>query len=113
MHELSLALNIVDIAEREVKKAQAERVTSISLKIGECAGVENDAFDFAWPAAVKDSVLESAKKDVKTVPGKAKCLDCGHDFDIHHLYDPCPDCESFFKDIYQGKEFFVESLTVI
>lgn len=113
MHEFSLAMNIVNIAEKEVKKAKAEHVTKINLLIGDCAGVEMSSFEFAWPLATRQSVLEKAKMNIKKIRGKALCRDCNTNFDLEQLYDPCPVCGSFSKDIYQGKEFLVESITVI
>ncbi len=113
MHEFSLALGIVEIAEREVEKAKAERVTSINLKMGKCSGVEKDSFEFAWPHAVKNSVLEGSIKEIDDIEAKAQCLECESHFTIERLFDPCPKCGSFLKDIYEGKEFYVESLTVI
>lgn len=113
MHEFSLARSVVDIAEYEVKKAHAKKVTSISLKIGTCVGVEPDAFKFAWQSAVKDSVLEDAERIIYNVEGKAHCRDCHSEFVFDELYDPCPECGSYNKDILQGREFLVESMTVI
>lgn len=62
MHEMSVALGIVKIAESETAKANAKRVDLIELEIGTLAGIEFESLDFVWPAAVKDTVLEKAKK---------------------------------------------------
>ena len=47
MHELSIAQNIVEISEDQVKKHKATGVDKIILQIGELAGIELDALDFA------------------------------------------------------------------
>ena len=112
MHELSIALGIVKIAEEESRKANAKAVTSIELEIGTMAGIEMDSLDFAWPAAVKDTVLEHAKREIDLIPAKARCLECQTEYDLEHIYDTCPSCESYFKDIYQGKELRVKALEV-
>ncbi len=113
MHELSVALGIVRIAEEETKKAGAKRVETIDLEIGTLAGIEFDSLEFVWPAAVKDSVLEHAQKHISIVEAKAKCLDCDHQFPIKKFYDSCPKCQSSLKGIVQGKELRVKSLEVI
>jgi len=113
MHELSVALGIVSIAEEETKKANAKSVESIELEIGTLAGIEFDSLEFVWPSAVKDTVLENAIKKIKVVQAKAKCLDCGHEFKIEKYYDSCPICDSSLKGILQGKELRVKSLEVI
>jgi len=113
MHELSLAMNVVNIAEREIAKAKASKATSITLEIGECAGVEKSAFKFAWSIAVKGTSLEEAERIIEAVEGKAICQECNEEFALYRLYDPCPNCGAYARDIFQGKEFRVKSLTVI
>ena len=112
MHELSIALGIVKIAEAESKKAKAKKITSIELEIGALSGIELDSLDFAWPVAVKETVLEHARREIDYIPAKARCIDCDTKFSIEHTYDTCPSCGSYFKDIYRGKELRVKALEV-
>lgn len=112
MHELSIALGIVKIAEEESKKAQAKRVVAIELEIGTMAGIELDSLDFAWPVAVKDTVLESARREIDLIHARAKCIDCAHEFAVENSYDTCPICGSYFKDVFRGKELRVKALEV-
>ncbi len=112
MHELSIALGIVKIAETETAKANAKKVDVIELEIGTLAGIEFDSLDFVWPAAVKETVLENAVKKINIIKAKGKCLDCDTTFDIINIYDPCPNCNSFLKGIIQGKELKVKALEV-
>jgi hydrogenase nickel incorporation protein HypA/HybF len=112
MHELSIIQSIVDIAAEQVQNAGASKVDSIELEIGELAGVDWTALDFAWEAGVQQSVLEHAAHSIDKVPGMARCTECGSTFHIAALYDPCPACESYFYEIIKGKELRVKSLTV-
>ncbi|MEN8124930.1 MAG: hydrogenase maturation nickel metallochaperone HypA [Bacteroidota bacterium] len=112
MHELSIAMGIVKIAEKEAKKANAKKIELIELEIGELSGVQIDALDFAWPMAVNGTLLESAKKIVFNIKGIAVCSDCKHEYEISHYYDSCPKCNSNLKIIVQGKELRVKSLEV-
>lgn len=112
MHELSIALGIVKIAEEETAKANAKKVDMIELEIGTLAGIEFESLDFVWPMAVKNTVLEKAQKKVSIVKGKGKCIDCETIFDMDHFYDSCPKCQSNFKGILQGKELRVKALEV-
>ncbi len=110
MHELSVALGIVKIAEQEARKAGVRQVKKITLDIGYLAGVEFEALDFAWPLAVKDTVLEGAERVINKIAGRARCLECDKQYALQHLYDGCPYCGSYFKDIMKGKELLVRSL---
>ena len=110
---MSIALGIVRIAEEEVKKAKAKKVSLIELIIGELSGVEKDSLDFVWPMAVKETVLENAKVKIDYLPGKALCSDCNTPFPLQSLYDECPHCKSYFRVIQQGQELKVLALEVI
>lgn len=112
MHELSIAMGIVDIAEKETAKANANKVDVIELEIGTLAGIEFDALDFVWPSAVKGTVLENAVKKINVIHGKAKCSDCDTIFKLDNIYDACPKCKSYLKGIIKGKELLVKSLEV-
>lgn len=112
MHELSIVLSIIDIARNQARRAEAERVERIELDIGQLAGVEWDALDFAWKAAVPGTILADAERLVHRIPGRAKCLECGSTFDLQQLYDPCPNCSSPFNELLSGKELRVKALTV-
>jgi Zn finger protein HypA/HybF involved in hydrogenase expression len=48
MHELSIVMSIVETAEEKVKEHHAQTVESIDLIIGDLAGVDSHALDFAW-----------------------------------------------------------------
>ena len=112
MHEMSIALGIVKIAEDEVIKRKAKYVSEIVLEIGELSGVELDSLDFIWPAAVKETVLEKAERVIEYKVGRGSCIDCDTLFEVHSLSDQCPKCGSYFKSIVQGKEMRVLTLVL-
>jgi hydrogenase nickel incorporation protein HypA/HybF len=112
MHELSVALNIVDIAENEVRKAGARKVDEITIEVGRLTNIDTGALNFAWEAAVKNTVLEEAKRNMIGIPGKACCVQCGTDYELDNLYDACPNCHSFMRKINMGKDLLVKSLVV-
>ena len=109
---MSIALGIVKIAEDERQKANAQHVDRIELEIGALSGVELESLDFVWPMAVKDTALEKAAYQVDYKEGVAECLECGQQYHIDNLYDSCPICHGYFKDIVSGQELRVKSLEV-
>lgn len=112
MHELSIVMSIVDIAAKQLEKADASEIEEIELEIGALSGVEVNALDFAWSQAVKQTPLEKAMRKINFIEGKGKCLDCGIEFALHNLYDACPVCNGHLIDILKGKELRVKSLIV-
>jgi hydrogenase nickel incorporation protein HypA/HybF len=113
MHEYSIALSIVQIAESEARKYAAEGIESIELEVGKLSGIELSALEFAWEPAVAGSLLEHALRKVHVVGGVAICAECQTQFDINEIYDACPECGSYQKDIVEGKELKIKSLTLI
>jgi len=46
------------------------------------------------------------------IAGRAKCTTCGLVFEVENLYDSCPGCSGIMKDIIQGKELRIKTITV-
>ncbi|MCK5838453.1 MAG: hydrogenase maturation nickel metallochaperone HypA [Bacteroidales bacterium] len=112
MHELSIAMNILEIVDEEVKKAEASVVRELELDIGQLSGVVIEALEFALTEAVKDSVLEKARIIIHEIPATVKCNECQHEFGVDDLYTPCPSCHSFDTKIIKGGELRIRSLLV-
>ena len=112
MHELSIAMNIVEIAEEQTLSAGGHKVSHMELEVGQLSGVVYDALDFAMEEAIKDSVLESAKIDIIKTAGRARCLQCHTEFELEEVFTPCPACASFENEIISGEELKVLRLTI-
>jgi hydrogenase nickel incorporation protein HypA/HybF len=61
MHELSLAMDLVDRASEIAQKEKVQKVTQISVKIGKLSGVDLNAFRFAFPEACKKTILQDCE----------------------------------------------------
>jgi hydrogenase nickel incorporation protein HypA/HybF len=112
MHEFSIAMSIIDIAEAEAAKAKATSVTELVLDVGTVSGVEFYALDTAMEMAVKDTILEKAKIIVNKIQARAKCTECGIEFEIEQIYDACPVCKGLYHEIVRGKELHLKSLVL-
>jgi hydrogenase nickel incorporation protein HypA/HybF len=112
MHELSIVMSIVETAEEKVKENHAHTVESIDLVIGDLAGVDSQALDFAWEKAVKNTVLQAAKRNIIHVPARAKCMECDCEFEISELHAECPLCGEHLLQIVQGKEIQIKSMVL-
>ncbi len=113
MHELSLAINIVDIATREMEKANAEKVTDLEIEAGTLSGVVIEALDFAMQQAVRNSKLEQARITIHEIKATARCHECHKTFGLTDLFCVCPHCESVNVELIQGQELRVKSLKVL
>lgn len=112
MHELSIVMSILDIADKESDKIHASAIEEIELDIGELSGIDLSAFDFAWQQAIKTTRLENTFRKINHIEGEGRCIDCETVFVMHNLYDSCPNCGDHFINIQKGKELRVRSLTI-
>jgi hydrogenase nickel incorporation protein HypA/HybF len=112
MHELSIAMSIVEICTEEVQKASASKVTKVEVEIGSLAGVETEALEFSWDVAINNTVVEDAPLVIKKIIARAKCRECQSEFDIENYFSPCPSCGAFGYEVVQGKELQVKAITI-
>ena len=112
MHEFSIAMSIIEIAETEARKENGTAVNELVLDVGTMSGIEFQALDTALEMAVKNTLLEKAKIQINKIQARAKCSDCAREFDIDSAFDPCPECGSFYHELLSGKELQLKSLVV-
>jgi hydrogenase nickel incorporation protein HypA/HybF len=112
MHELSVVMSIVDIAQQEAEKAHAGIIEEIEMDIGCLSTIEMSAFEFAWQQGIRETILEKAVKKVNRIKGKAKCMECKVTFPVKNVYDECPVCGGHLLQILEGKELRVKSLVL-
>ena len=112
MHELSIALNIVEIVKDETEKHQAESVSELTLEVGSLSGIVKEALEFALEEAVKNSPLENAKIIYEDIRGKAQCEKCKLIFDTDDYFPLCPNCNNLYTDIIEGKELKIKKITI-
>jgi hydrogenase nickel incorporation protein HypA/HybF len=112
MHEFSIAMDIVDIATVAAREEEATVVKEIEVEIGQLSGVVMEALEFSLEAAVKGTVLETARRNLVIIPGRARCTKCYHEYDTDTFFKPCPECGACAPDIVRGRELRVKSLLV-
>ena len=111
MHELSLALEVVDLASREAEKNRIDTIVEILIEVGNLSGVEAKAFEIALDLATKDSILENTVKKIIRVRGIGRCPACNLEFDMKNILDYCPECNCYSSEILCGREFRLVSIT--
>lgn len=112
MHEMSIALNIMKIAEEELEKANGKRIEKIHISVGKLAGVVVESLRFALDVSRKDGPLLNTDITIDEVPAKMKCLNCGHEFESDDFYVTCPTCNEYKLEALSGKELIIKSLTI-
>jgi hydrogenase nickel incorporation protein HypA/HybF len=112
MHELSIALSIVDSAEEAARKNNAKVISKVEVEIGTMAGVETEALQFAWDSVIQGTMAQNAPLIIHTIQAEAHCLECGKDFRVDNYFTECPNCNGYRYQVVKGRELRVSSLTV-
>jgi len=112
MHELSIAMNILDIIREEMKKNNAGKLVAVELEIGALSGVVKDALEFAFEEALKQGNFQDARIIYHEQPGMARCSSCGAEFVTEDYITPCPECFHPYTDIIRGRELKIRSIVI-
>src|SRR4051812_49711860 len=106
MHEMSVALAVIDQVEQAAAQAgDVTAVLTVRLQVGELAGVVADSLAFCFELACAGTVLAGAELVTETVPGRARCADCAHEWAVG--MPPrltCPACGGTSTDLLAGRE---------
>lgn len=114
MHEMGIALQIVEIATASLPvELGAARVAKVNLKVGKLAAVVPESLRFCFNVAVKDTPLEDAVLAIEEVPVVARCKDCGAQWTISEPVFVCKTCRSGSLEILSGRELDIESIEVV
>lgn len=112
MHELSIAVNLVDIAISHANEAKAKKINCIEVEIGELSGVIGSALEFCFETVCKNTIADNAILSIISISALGTCQDCHHSFSLDSLFSPCPNCESFQIVLNKGKELRIKSILV-
>jgi hydrogenase nickel incorporation protein HypA/HybF len=70
MHEAKLCLALLDLAERRLEAAGAERILALDLAVGEWAGVAPEALAAVFPLCAAGTRADGAELRIARVPGR-------------------------------------------
>ncbi|MFQ6678419.1 MAG: hydrogenase maturation nickel metallochaperone HypA [Fidelibacterota bacterium] len=112
MHEMSLAVNIIEIACQTAKQNESNKINSIEIEVGKLAGVLEDSLKFCFQAAGMNTIAENAKLNITTIPGKGHCKTCNRTIETDSFFSLCPHCKGFAIDIIEGKELKIKYINV-
>ncbi|MGD9056061.1 MAG: hydrogenase maturation nickel metallochaperone HypA [Desulfobacterales bacterium] len=114
MHEMGIALQIVEIATASLPADLGEaRVAAVNLKIGKLAAVVPESLRFCFEVAIKDTPLVGAKLAIEEIPVVAKCNACDARWTIDTPVFVCQKCQSGSLEILSGRELDIDSIEVV
>ncbi len=113
MHEVSIALNVLEIVSEQCRKEGYNRINSINLRIGKASGIMPDALIFAFDAIKKDTIAENASLNIERNPVSGQCNDCNTEFTVDEEFVlNCPVCGGNSFNITTGREMDIIDMDV-
>ena len=112
MHELAITQALLDLVLNKVEELGAKRILKINLVIGDLTGIVEECVDFYFETLSKNTKAEGAELSFRRIPARARCRDCGTEFNPEDLYWTCPSCGGWKVEITAGKECYIESKEV-
>ena len=110
MHELSIAMNIVDMAQEEAERRSVQ-VDAVHLELGALSGVVKEALLFSYEVACGGTILEGSRLVVKDIPVEVFCPSCELPKTLKSMqWFYCPDCGAATSQILHGKELVITAL---
>ena len=110
MHELSVAMSIIDSVEEESARHEGQ-VTAVHMRLGPLSGLIKDALVSAFDLACEGTELAGVRLLIEDVPILAYCPNCQASRPVASMQlFQCPECESPLSDVLQGKELEIVAL---
>ncbi|GAA2589417.1 hydrogenase maturation nickel metallochaperone HypA [Streptomyces roseoviolaceus] len=114
MHELSIATAIIERADELARADGTDAVSTVTVRVGELAGVVPDALGFAFEVARDGTALAGARLVVEQVPAQAWCGPCAEEFPVGMPpFFWCPLCDQPSNDLRCGRELEITGIEAL
>jgi hydrogenase nickel incorporation protein HypA/HybF len=113
MHELSIALSIVDGALEELHKHGGKEASAVHMRIGRLSGVDNDALLFSYGIACQDTSLAHSHLIIESVEVVIFCPCCAAERPtLSFPLMTCAECGSFAQRVVHGEELEITGMVI-
>ena len=111
MHELSIAMSIVEMAQEEAERQGAAHIEAVHLRLGQLSGVVKQALLSSYEMACEATPLEGSRLMIEEVPVEVFCPKC----ELPRFLDSiqwfcCPECGTPTPNVLHGRELEVVAL---
>jgi hydrogenase nickel incorporation protein HypA/HybF len=111
MHEMGIALEIIDIARASIPADMPDAtVARVNLKVGKLSAVVPESLRFCFGVAAKDTPLSGADLHIEEVPVTIRCDACQHERVVSEPVFSCRACGSGKVTLLSGKELDIISI---
>jgi hydrogenase nickel incorporation protein HypA/HybF len=112
MHELSIAISIVELAQEEAEH-RGVQFEAVHLKLGALSGVVKEALLSCYQMACENTPLEGSRLVIEDVPVVIFCPSCQAQRPPSSVQlFCCSECHTPASEVVQGKELEVVALEI-
>ena len=113
MHELSIAISILETAEIEAERLAATDVRAIHLRLGPLSGVVKRALMSAFELAREDSPFTSCCLVIEDMPLAGFCTTCEAERSVQSPQQlACSTCGTPIAKITRGRELEITAMEI-
>jgi hydrogenase nickel incorporation protein HypA/HybF len=113
MHELSIAMSIVELAQEEMERRGNVQVESVHLRLGLLSGVVKEVLVSSYQMACLATPLEGSRLMIEEIPVEVFCPECKGPRQVNSIQlFCCPDCGTPTTAIIRGKELEVFAMEI-
>lgn len=111
MHELSIALSILDCLQEEVDQRGCGTVEAVHIRVGDLSGVVPEALESAYQMAAVETPFVHSRLVIEKVPVVIYCGTCGREQTSRPpAWFCCPECNTASAEIVSGRELEISAL---
>ena len=110
MRELKVTQSLLDQALRRARAANATRVKSLQLALGEIAELDQETIRKHWEELSQGTPAEQAGLDFRSIQAQVQCMACFQKYHPQQGKIHCPHCGSYGARILSGEEFYIDSI---
>jgi hydrogenase nickel incorporation protein HypA/HybF len=112
LHELGVAIEILDVALSEANRRYAgKKVTSIRLRVGVLRAIEPENLSFLFGHLARGTPAEGARLEIEEEPIRVECEACGV-LESSAFACECPRCKGANVSVSGGDSLSILSLDI-
>ena len=113
MHELSIAISIIEVAEEYLAKSGGARVEIVNLRLGPLSGVVKEALLSAYDLATENTPLAGSKLLIEDLPIQVHCEKCARNQPVVSIQElSCAVCGTPSQNVVSGRQLEVYSMEI-
>lgn len=113
MHEIGVALSVLEGVQASALEQGIERVSAVHLRVGALSGIVRDALLFSWEIATAETIAAGSRLCIEEIPLVVYCERCaGERAPLPGSGLRCPECATPSPRIVRGREMELVAMEI-